>query len=133
MQYFYVFHWPIEGGEMSRPAVRRMLVIALLVGLVAPSAAVFAQYEGRRGFGGGGRMRRDWQRMMPQIVPQVVPVTPEEPKKEEKKDDKKDAPKLPEGPPPVTRPPGVENPAVLADQRMRVDDKKHEVSFNFQE
>src|SRR5262249_37699429 len=120
---------------MNRPAVCKTVVLALLVALVAPASSLFGQFPGGggRGFGGGRRMR-DWQRMMPQMMPQVVPATPEEPKKDEKKDDKdkKDAPKLPEGPPPVTRPPAMENPAVLADQRMRLDDKKHEVSFNFQ-
>jgi hypothetical protein len=67
------------------------------------------------------------------VVPTPTPAPADEPKKDEKKEEKKDTPKVPEGPPPVTRPPAIENPAVLADQKMRVDDKKHEVSFNFQE
>jgi len=68
--------------------------------------------------------------MIPVPVPQVTPTEPpKEEKKEEKKDDK---PKLPEGPPPVTRPAAVENLAALETQKMRVDDKK-QVSFNFQE
>jgi type II secretory pathway component GspD/PulD (secretin) len=95
---------------------------------------VFGQFPpgGGGGFGRGRRIR-DWQRMMPQAPPTTAPATPEEPKKEEKKEDKKEGPKEPVGPPPVTRPPAMDNPAVLADQRMRVDDKKHEVSFNFME
>ncbi len=80
---------------------------------------------------------RDWSRMFPNGMPPAAPVTPpaEEAKKDEKKDDKdkKEAPKEPAGPPPVVRPPAMENPAVLETQKMRVDDKKHDVSFNFQE
>jgi type II secretory pathway component GspD/PulD (secretin) len=119
---------------MSRPAVCRIVVLALLVALVAPPVSLFGQYPGGGGGGGFGRGRRmrDFQRMMPQIIPVPTPATPEEPKKEEKKEEKKE-PTGPVGPPPVTRPPAMENPAVLADQRMQLDDKKHEVTFNFQE
>src|SRR5271155_2968609 len=117
---------------MSRPAIRIVVALALLVALVAPPIAVYGQYPGGggRGFGGGRRMR-GFPGMMPQVIPVPVPATPEEPKKEEKKEEKKE-PALPAGPPPVTRPPAMDNPAVLADQRMRLDEKK-QVSFNFQE
>ncbi len=117
---------------MSRQTVRKIIGLALLIALAAPSNTVFGQFPGGgRGFGGGRRMR-DWSRMMPQVIPVPTQSTPEEPKKEEKKEEKKE-PAAPVGPPPVTRPPAMENPAVLADQRMRLDDKKHEVSFNFQD
>jgi len=116
---------------MSRHAIRNVLVLALLVALAAPAVSVFGQgFPGGR-FGGGRRFRQGFPNVIP--IPVPTPTAPEEPKKEEKKDDKKDAPKVPEGPPPVVRPPAIDNPAVLADQKMRVDDKKHEVSFNFQE
>src|ERR1700722_5538177 len=126
MPYFYVFHWPKGGGEMSRHAIRNVLVLALLVALAAPSVSVFGQgFPGGGGrFGGGRRFRGGFPGMIP--VPVPTPTAPvEEPKKDEKKDEKKDAPKGPVGPPPIVRPPAVENPAVLADQKMRVDDKKH--------
>jgi type II secretory pathway component GspD/PulD (secretin) len=118
---------------MSRHAIRNVLVLALLVALAAPSVSVFGQgFPGGGGRFGGGRRFRGFPGMIP--VPVPTPTAPaEEPKKEEKKEEKKDTPKGPVGPPPIVRPPAVENPAVLADQKMRVDDKKHEVSFNFQE
>ena len=118
---------------MSRHAIRNVLVLALLVALAAPPVSVFGQgFPGGGGrFGGGRRFRQGFPNVIP--IPVPTPTAPEEPKKEEKKDDKKDAPKLPEGPPPVTRPPAMDNPAQLDTQKMRVDDKKHEVSFNFQE
>jgi type II secretory pathway component GspD/PulD (secretin) len=136
MPYFYEIHWPNEGSKMSRHAIRNVLVLALLIALVAPPIASFGQFDGRGG-GGYGRRRGGFGRfpggMMPQmIVPPQQEAKPEEPKKEEKKDDKKE-PAVPVGPPPVVRPPAIENPAVLTDQKMRLDDKKHEVSFNFQE
>jgi type II secretory pathway component GspD/PulD (secretin) len=125
---------------MSRHAVQKVLVLALLFALAAPPMTAFGQpYPGGggggRGFGRGGRMRQDWSRMFPNGIPPVPPATPatEEPKKDEKKDEKKDAPKEPTGPPPVIRPAAMDNPAVLETQKMRVDDKKHDVSFNFQE
>src|SRR5580704_7751305 len=121
---------------MSRQTVRKIIGLALLVALAAPPVSVFGQFPGGgggRGFGGGRRMRgQNWNNLVPQVIPIPTPVTPEEPKKDEKKDEKKE-PAVPAGPPPVVRPPAIDNPAALADQRMRVDDKKHEVSFNFQE
>src|SRR5580700_6807755 len=118
---------------MSRHAIRNVLVLALLIALAAPPVSVFGQgFLGGRGrFSGGRRFRQGFPNVIP--IPVPTPTAPEEPKKDEKKDDKKDAPKLPEGPPPVTRPPAMDNPAQLETQKMRVDDKKHEVSFNFQE
>ncbi len=124
---------------MSRHAVQKVLMLALLIALAVHPMTAFGQpYPGggggRGGFGGGRRMR-DWSRMFPNGIPTAPPATPatEEPKKDEKKDEKKDAPKEPTGPPPVTRPAAMDNPAVLETQKMRVDDKKHDVSFNFQE
>jgi type II secretory pathway component GspD/PulD (secretin) len=119
---------------MSRLTVRTILVLALLVVVAALPDSLFAQgFPGGGGrFGGGRRFGRGFPGMMPMPTP-TTPTPPEEPKKDEKKDDKKDAPKVPEGPPPVTRPAAIENPAQLETQKMRLDDKKHEVSFNFQE
>jgi Bacterial type II/III secretion system short domain len=138
MQYFYEIIDP-RGREMSLHAFRKIVIFALVIALAAPPMTAFAQYPGGGGRGnfGGGRRMRDWSRMFPNGMPTpTAPAAPaEQPKPEDKKDDKdkKEAPKVPEGPLPITRPPAIENPAVLADQRMRVDDKKHEVSFNFQE
>ncbi len=120
---------------MSRQTVRKIIGLAFLVALAAPPVSVFGQFPGGggRGFGGGRRMRgQDWRNLIPQVIPVPTPATPEEPKKDEKMDEKKE-PAVPVGPPPVVRPPAMDNPAVLADQRMRLDEKKHEVSFNFQE
>src|SRR5271167_2978555 len=120
---------------MSRQTVRKIIGLALLVALAAPPVSVFGQFPGGpggRGFGGGRRMRgQNWGNLVPQVIPVPTPATPEEPKKEEKTEKKE--PAVPAGPPPVVRSPAIENPAVLADQRMRLDEKKNEVSFNFQE
>ncbi|HXY37793.1 MAG TPA: hypothetical protein VEI07_26440, partial [Planctomycetaceae bacterium] len=115
---------------MSRHAIRYVLVLALLVAL-APPESVFAQGFPGGGFRGGRRFNRGFPGMIP--VPVPTPAAPEQPKQEEKKEEKKEAPKGPVGPPPITRPPAVENLAALETQKMRVDDKKHEVSFNFQD
>jgi hypothetical protein len=126
------------GENMSRQTVRNVVVLALVIALAAPSLTAFGQGFDGRGFGrgrrmGGGGLER-WRNLFPQGMPQTPPA--EQPKTEEKKEDKEKkeaAPAAPTAPPPVIRPPAIENPAVLADQRMRVDDKKHEVSFNFQD
>jgi len=126
---------------MSRQAFRKIVIFALSVVLAAPPLTAFGQGYGpggggRGGFGGGRRMRgENWRSMFPNGIPTAPPATPatEEPKKDEKKDEKKDAPKEPTAPPPVIRPAAMDNPAVLETQKMRVDDKKHDVSFNFQE
>jgi hypothetical protein len=127
---------------MSRHAVRKVIVVALIFALAAPSVAVFGQDfpGGGRGYGGGrGGGRSRFRQMFPNGFPPMVPaqptpeVKPEDPKKDESKDkDKKDVPKLPVGPPPIVRQPAMENAGMLSDQKMRVDDKKL-VSFNFQE
>src|SRR6516165_7669225 len=115
---------------MTRNAIRNLVVLALVVAL-APSDLVLGQ--GFPGGGGGFGRGRRFNRGFPGMIPVPVPVQPEQPKQEEKKEEKKDEkPKLPEGPPPVTRPAAVENPAQLETQKMRIDDKK-QVSFNFQE
>jgi len=114
---------------MSRHAIRNVLAFALLVAL-APPESVFAQGFPPGGFRGGRRFNRGFPGMIPVPVPTPAP---EQPKQEEKKEEKKEAPKGPVGPPPITRPPAVENLAALETQKMRVDDKKHEVSFNFQD
>jgi type II secretory pathway component GspD/PulD (secretin) len=124
---------------MSRHAFRRTVIFALVIALGVPPLTAFGQYGpggGGPGFGRGRRMRGgDFQRMFPNGIPTAPPATPatEDPKKDEKKDEKKDAPKEPTGPPPVIRPAAMDNPAALETQKMRVDDKKHDVSFNFQE
>ena len=86
---------------MSRHALRNLVVFALLATLAAPSESAFGQFPGG-GFRGGRRFNRGYPGMMP--IPVPVQPAPAEPPKEEKKEDKKETPKVPEGPPPVTRP-----------------------------